>query len=433
MITKENRREHLYVATGSSIERLIQCASSIALPHLHYETAYSERGKAVHSFLEVHGSVGRVSALETVPHEWRAACEALDLTGVEHLLSLTAEIAIAYDVETDTARELGRGQGRVYHDVKETEIPCTLDVVGVREVDGRRIGIVVDWKSGWATRKKKIATDWQMRFAAIAAMRLFDLDEVEVQLINLSEDGRPYVQKRTYHAFDVARAVAEVRAFYGRAVEVRELHAENRLPEKYEIGEWCDQCPARASCPAQRALISGLLDRPITSRPIAELPDAEVAELRGKLQRLKKAVYAALEEIDNLVLAPGRGPLFLEKTAEGKLRFLASVVKEGNEFVDGPVTFAVVKELLGEEYATIAAPPDASKKGISLAVREAKKKGLVHAREGEKTVEKILAEVRKRGGTKRKAAAPKVEELLVDDVLPGAKMPAQLEEGDGDA
>lgn len=416
-----------YVATGSSIERLIRCASSIGLSHIHFATAFSERGTVIHSYLEGCADGDRELALAAVPEEWRDACAAIDLSGLDIHLSLTAEVAIAYDVETDTARELGRGAGRVYETVTDSEIPCCLDVVGVREEEvqvspgvylqrKRRIGLVVDWKTGWLTRKKRVENDWQLKFGALAVARLYDLDVVEVQLINLSE-GKPYVQRRVYTIVDLAQIAVEVGEFYDRAVEVRSLHAAGKLPAKYELGEWCEQCPARDLCPARLSLVRAALDR--KPADIARLSDEEVADLYRRLTNAKRLINQTLEQLKGIVMAPGRGPVFLSEESDGKLRYLAPIVSEGNEQVDGPITYEVVAKMLGEEYARIAAPPDATKKGIKAAVRKAREDGRVRRGYGEKTEKAILAELRKRGGATKRAPKMRAEEIVVEKELPG--------------
>lgn len=433
----------VYVATGSSIERLIRCASSIALPHVYFETIHSERGVVIHSFLEATTKVGREDALAAVPDQWRDACDALDLTGLDAQLALTAEIAMAYDCERDVTRELGRGAGRIYDDVQETEIPCMLDIVGVREVVveeietspgvffqvKKRIGLVVDWKSGWLTRRKNVSTDWQLKFGALAAARRFDLDEVEVQLINVAEGMKPYARRAYYTSFDIARIASEVRDFYAGAVEVRALYRTGRLPERFNVGEWCEHCPSKLLCPSQRARITAALA--LEPSDIRQLPPAQLGELYVKGKEAIGLLAKMCDEIEGLVGAPGLPSLFLSNEADGKSRWLAMVMSDPNEYLDGPISFDVVRRMLGEKYALIAAPPKASKKGITKAIQQAQKDRVVRPKKGTEKRNEILVEIRKAKGTRRATPAPVVQEMIVEKPLPGGALPA-LPEGDAD-
>src|SRR5262245_1070432 len=102
--------------SASALHRIAKCPASAVLPQSHEETAAGERGTAIHKFREDCFRIGRAKALELVPGNYRATCEALQMSVLEHLdaTQYAFEVAFAYNPATDTARELGRGQGRKY-------------------------------------------------------------------------------------------------------------------------------------------------------------------------------------------------------------------------------------------------------------------------------------------------------------------------------
>src|SRR5690606_33417344 len=98
------------VITASKIERVAACPGSEALPHAESTSAAAERGSAGHAFLAAAGKLGREAALEQVPEEHRALCEAIDLDRLP--VDLLAEPAYAWDPVTGKARFLGANIGR---------------------------------------------------------------------------------------------------------------------------------------------------------------------------------------------------------------------------------------------------------------------------------------------------------------------------------
>ena len=247
------------LTSGSAIERAMICEASVALPHAHYESPYTRRGDAIHSFLEACTKVGRDDALKQCDEEFRDVCDQLNLDGLDGALNLAAEVSYAYNFVTDTARELGRGQGRAYGDVGDDEIPCTLDVVGVRDLPSRvRRGKYVEWKSGWSTRRR-IALVAQIDFGALCVARTYGCDVVEGELVHVHEDVQPWVQRKVIDGWELDAFASELRDHAMRWRELRDRFLRGVVPTTFNTGPWCERCPAREFCPAMATLVRAAL------------------------------------------------------------------------------------------------------------------------------------------------------------------------------
>jgi hypothetical protein len=345
-IRKRPRR----VGTGSSMDRLIHCASSIALPHAFYETEASERGTVIHDFMANVGPLGVAEALELVPERWREAVELIDISGLDLQLSLAAEVALAYDCETQTARELGRGDDPgIFTDVRDSEIPARMDMVGVKAVPAGRRGLVVSWKTGWYTRRKRVDSDWQLKTEGLCAARAYDLDVVEVQLINIDE-GPPFVRKAVYTALELDAIEQEVLDHYARALEVRAMYERNEVPDKYELGDWCTFCPSKRFCHAYVGQVKALAAGDVM-KEILQVGSLQPEQMKWAWLALeaverdvsifKKMVYGAANAF---LMGTGEPPIHLATLPDGRERYLARVLKEGNENVDGNKAFEAIED-----------------------------------------------------------------------------------------
>lgn len=383
-----------YLTSGSAIERVAICKASVALPHAHHETEYTQRGTAIHSFLEACSKVGRDDALAQVDEEWRDSCAELNLDGLHEQLSLAAEVALAYDVETDTARELGRGEGRAYDSVTESEIPATLDVVGCRPiVDGRR-GLVIDWKSGFSTRRK-IEHVVQLDFGALCVARAFGCDIVEVQLIHVHEGFAPWVQRKVIEGWEIDAFASYVRDIYDECKVLRAEMRAGKLPTDYSTGSWCDRCGARQWCPAQTSLLRSVLSKDLLDGPLrmSPIPPSVLAQLWNDLHAAQSVLSLAKAKV---LAYASQTTISLGKNADGHDRWIGKVLAEGNEKIDGEIAYDVLSEMLGEDVALAATKVTASKKDIDAAIKLAVPRG-----KGAEKIREVYAELRVRDGAKR--------------------------------
>jgi hypothetical protein len=379
--------------TFSGFERLAHCPGSIALPHATYETGYSTRGTALHGYLEAIAAVGPDEALASVPDEWRAAAAALDLTGLDDRLGLAAEVSYAYDVETDTARELGRGLNRDYRDIKPSEIPGTVDVVGVDVAGGR--GIYVDWKMGWQVGRKKLRDHWQLDLGMLAIARCYGLTKMEGQLGHIREGAEPIVKRKVLEALDLDLVADDVRTAYQRALEQRRLVEDGKMPTELHAGEWCTWCGARNWCPVRTSMIRAVVstdefDDLMRIRPLSVgmVPEAlrRVKAAKSILNAIERAIYAAARE----------QPIKLGVDDDGTEHWIGYILDEGNEQVAGDIADQVLTELYGADVAAQAVTRETSKAAIERVLKPLAKRG-----EFAGMLRNVLAGIRAKGGITR--------------------------------
>jgi hypothetical protein len=387
-----------YITSGSAFERLALCPTSAALPRSSHESIYSERGNAIHSFLEAVTTIGRDEALKLVDPEWRDTCERLNLEGLDEHLNLIAEVALAYNVVTDTARELGRGAGRAYTDVTIDELPATLDIVGIREMpNGKRRGFNVDWKTGWTTRKK-ISTVQQLDVGALLIARAYGCDIVEVQLIHVYEDATPWIQRRVIEGWEIDMFAASVADVYRDARVQRERFGAKIPAKEFSTGAWCDGCNSREFCPAQVSLVRGALqspdeyDGPLRDPyALEQMSDEQIAKLLDDVERAQSVLSLMKKRIYGLASAR---TIRLGPTSDGSAdRLLGRVQYQGREKVDGEKAFDVLAELHDEETATAATRVVATKGDIDAAIMKASK-----PRKGAENQRKFYAALKAAGG-----------------------------------
>lgn len=389
--------------TGSAIERVDLCAASVALPAVEEPSEHSDRGTAIHRYLEELPEFGPETALAGVPDEWRAACAALDLSGLETLLATAggAEIAIAVNVRTWIARELGRGVGRDYRDVTEDEVPCTLDAI---RIDHPR-GLVVDYKTGW----RRHVAGWQLQFGALAAHLLWQLDEVDVQQINVS-DRAPWVRRACFSGYDFRAIRDDLARVHARALARRREHEAGRVPSEFTVGDHCRYCPARRVCPAQTAQIRGALGLATTTLAHEEVDAAAIVELRDRVKAALKALHVLNAQIDQYVTL--HGPLPIGAPDADGYHWLAEVISEGNEKITGTIARTIVSGLYGAEAGEACVTVTATKKQLETAIRAAVPRG-----RGAGAIKEALELIRAAGGASRKTSLA-VEEVVTRDATP---------------
>lgn len=370
--------------TASSLARVMACPASELLPHVQRETQWSEAGTARHAYLASIGALGREKALAAVPDAHRKECAAIDLDGLP--THLASEVAFAWDVETGVARELGRDMGRNYSGCSATEIPGTIDVVGVGESD-LYIG---DFK-GWQLVDAR--DNAQLLFAAMCAAKIYGRDRAMLEIINIRH-GAPWRSRCHVDTFDLADFEQRLCSTLSmvatlKAAIVRDTD-DVTLPAVVE-GEHCKYCPAFDSCPAKTAIIRELVGG--APRSLLPIRPETATEAFLRLQQIKEVV----KHVDAALHAYAKEqPIQLP---DGKV--FGAREKDGKEQLSGDVAYAVVKELHGQEIADLAVTRSTTKKAIKEAVRTAKERGL-HAGTLKAGEDAILDAVRERGGSERK-------------------------------
>lgn len=380
------------VATGSGIERVVNCGASVVLPKVWLASSvYAARGTEVHAYNErISTGMDPAESLLLVAEEHRGAAEAVDLVAIAEDLSLSAEVAFAYNPVTDTARVLGQSLERDYSSITEDEWPLTIDVAGL----AAGVGIVRDYKTGWS-RLPRTGRNWQMRGAAIAVARAFDLDQVDAQLVYLREGKSAWRDRAGFDAFELAGINAELRAVHARAKADRAAYAAGAHIEPTE-GSWCRYCPSWSSCPAKAALVRWALtgESSPASKPVA------VTDIVAALDRVR-AGKKALEHVERAILATISGdPMLVDVAEDGTETWLGKHTKEGNEKLDAAMAVEIAADVLSvppEKRAALAAEitsttKSAIEKAVGKRVASGKAAGAIRL---------ITEAIRARGGATR--------------------------------
>lgn len=345
--------------SASAIPRLLACPASHRLPHHQYNSAHATAGQDRHAEAEAAADTGG---------ELHPAVVALMREGDQ----MATECAFAYDVATDTARELGHVDRR-YGSLAPYELPGTMDLL----IRGHGRAVVIDYKSfaevDPAERNTQLAT------YALMVARCYGLDEVTVAIVYLTNAHRPSIA--TLGPLDLD----------AHAARLKRLHVEVAKPSAPVSGPHCKYCPAFLACPVQHALTIDVGET-LPLRIEAQVPfgdDQSAAEAFDLLQRIKvlstriqAALYARAAERP---IPLGNGMVLGERTVEG------------NDRLDGNIVWSVVRDLHGQEMADAAVERHATKAKLDAAIKAA---GLKVA----PTKRAVLAEVEARGGIERRQA-----------------------------
>ena len=386
------------IGTGSSLERILACPPSSILPQDEgVKSEYASTGTAGHNFLEAVHHVGVEAALEHVPDEYREMCE---LIPVEKLPThLSTEVAFAYDAATGEATQLGRlEEHRNYGPLPSTAIACTVDVCGVSEDSV----YIADWKFGHGS-VTKARENPQLLFGALCAARVYGKDKAIVEIIKLSDPGRPWHDRDVLDAFDLG-------AFQGRVIHLRhrieKLQNRELKSEDFAEGEHCKYCKAFDSCPKKQALIKRASSEDMATEVEMTWVGNLTPQSAPDAYRQWRMVKQLEKRMANIIHAYAKEqPIHL---GEGKV--FGARTRMGNEKIDGDAAWRLIEDLYGGDVADDAVARSATKASIRRALKkwgpgldESKKESLA-ARE-----KAVLEELRAHGGTARKETT-RVEE-----------------------
>lgn len=244
--------------TASQIERARACPASLALPIVTLPSNNdSQRGTAIHRFLEAAINCGHKTALAEIPANasWRTTCENIDIAEiVGEAATLECELSLAYNPFAGTARILGSNIRRNYIDVSEQEIAGTADLV-ITSPDGRVT--VIDYKTG--RNPVYVSNSGQPRLLALALARARALSQLSIAIIQIDGAGGYRRDELRLDADDLDRIANSVRVTFTNVMNMRALVARGQTPD-VRVGEHCAYCPAFRACPANISLASSLLN-----------------------------------------------------------------------------------------------------------------------------------------------------------------------------
>jgi RecB family exonuclease len=210
-------------------------------------------GTAAHAFFRRVPVVGRHAALAEVPEEYREQLGAVDLSRLPlSVEAYAAEVAYAYDVEADTARELGRDLERDYPETSETEVVGTCDLAGLAE---DRV-VILDWKTGRIPPKAK--GNLQLAAYALCAARVAGVTKATVGIVHVplhNPDLEPRFDLAELDGIDLDAAGVRIGEIWESVRTARQAYDEGLLPFLVE-GDHCAWCDSFSVCPAKQVLVS---------------------------------------------------------------------------------------------------------------------------------------------------------------------------------
>lgn len=368
--------------SASAVPRALACPSSLVLPQQDYRTVHADAGTERHAEMEDAADRGDHDALPDVVRELLRPGD-----------RMASEVSFAYDVATDTARELGHVAGRQYVGLAPYEITGTVDLLIV----GNGRVIVVDYKG--FEQVDDALTNTQLRTYALMVARTYGYSEVTVVVVYLVANRRPTVA--TVDETDLkwhAARLDQLQKTVVLAAKDPDGHA--------SVGPQCKYCPAYLSCPKQEAMRAevqtGLVPLRIESLiPLADDESANDAyELLPQLKLMTQRLTAAL------IARAHERPIPLRN---GKM--FGPVSKNGNEKIDGDKAYEVVRAKYGQAIADSAVERKATKKKLRDALGFVAGKGKVASAERE-----VLALIDERGGIERSTKTV-VEEYEPQEVM----------------
>lgn len=381
------------ITTGSGLERAMECRASNVLDRVWAESStYAERGTAIHSYLQrISDGATPDESLALVDDDHRDACEGLDLDGLQ-LDQLSAEVTFVIHLVTGQARILGQGLERDYAGVGPDEVPLTIDLAGA-DLTARR-GKVADHKSGWS-RRTRASDNWQIKGAAYALGAVYDLDEVDGELIT-HRDGRPPRRDRAvFDAADLLVARADLRELHTRTVADRAARAAGKHIEPTE-GSWCRYCPCAWSCPAKIGTLRLALAPSDDTYPITV---ADAGRALDMIAAGKKALSALETRIYAMAATAPGGRLLLRVSDDGTETWLGAHEREGNEQLRADIAIDAAAKVLGVPPEDMAAfQREVAELRVTKSKLEEVAKKRSAPRKGAESMRAILADVRAAGG-----------------------------------
>ena len=272
--------------SASGGDRSEACPAAYALPaDPRTESDDAARGTDGHAYLERLQSMSRDESLALCGPA-RETCEGI---GPDDVPNGEAEIAYVWDVATDTVIKLGRIEHRGYakalgRPLRDTEIPCTVDLVWDHPNTGRAVR---DWKFGHWESVPDPRTSMQLALGALCVARDEHRDVVTVEIARVTTAGGIELDDHDHDAFSLEDAADRWRTAWTMVTAMRGAVA-NGESITTNPGEHCRWCPAKGSCPSFAGIARELLapgsDWLSRAKTLID-DDAVAADLWLKVQR----------------------------------------------------------------------------------------------------------------------------------------------------
>lgn len=242
----------IYKPSASSLDRAFKCTASAIIPlRVSSENEKAVRGTWLHKYVEliVEENLLPEAALFRIPEEYRDVCRRTDLTFLEGLEGAQCEVSFVVDFVTGEARYLGKGLGRNYPDVADTEFTGTIDIYA-RKGDKT---ILIDMKSGMQTTPCEM--NLQMKFGAYAIHKVYGHETVDASLLYLREADENIEDSYRFEDFESIRL--EFLDFVNRLAKDEWKYMNGGQLNMFESSA-CEYCPAAIGCPAKVNAIRAL-------------------------------------------------------------------------------------------------------------------------------------------------------------------------------
>lgn len=192
-----------------------------------------------------------------------------------------AELSIAWDYATDTARILGHGR-HTYADASDTDICMTGDLVVIRE----DVGLVRDYKTGhgYVTPAQHSA---QLHVLALGVSRVFGLESIMVEFMHIKEPTA-FGDRFPSDQFWVTRSHLDAMKARIHGM-VAELMSDE--PPAYREGMQCRYCPSWDWCPPKKELLQ-LLAGGLEFEPGIAYQKTRELETRAKIALTRLREYS---------------------------------------------------------------------------------------------------------------------------------------------
>lgn len=360
--------------SASGLQHVARCPGSRHLKQYDHTNQGAKRGSSFHKIVEIARHQGKDAALQAFEDNPREAIRpwvyGFDFESFAELVGeAETEVAYAWDSETSKVRHLGTGIERDYGDLKDTEVPGTVDYQRVEDTHG----VLVDLKTGrtWVPDPEY---NWQMRFGALCLALCHGLETVEAHIVQVEDDGASVYKPAAYWTVE-------------ELIEHGERLTQILAKDNLVTGDHCKWCDAYASCPAIVGTVTSIVEY---DTPSKELTAETVAEVYPRLMAAKKAVDRVEKAIKGFVEFAGPVPL-----GDGKK---LDMVPGSWTKVSAAVAVDVIRELAGEEAAQQLGA------GLQSAVKYALKDTDLDPQE-------VLDEIEKRGGMTKLSKRPSMREV----------------------
>lgn len=385
--------------TFSALPRAFACRLSTVLPRVDQSSDDAAAGTARHRFFqrvtELLGSgnnlaleAARELALAEAPEEARAALEAIPLETLG-LENVAAEVAVAFDLATGEARELGRGIERRYEGVADTEIVGTIDRLGFIGTDGLHVG---DYKG--RSHSTLPTEDPQILAGALAASRIYGRTWAELEVVRIV-DAEPYHATAKVDILDLDTFETRLHGLAQRVAQDHAAFVAGDIPEAQD-GAHCRYCPSLRYCPAKMALARAVLGGDSEEiHGVVKVGAAYLDEMSApRLRQLVADGEKVLEVVKDALREFARATPFPINDGTGRWYGVPPDAKE-REIVDGPGASKVLAELFGPEAAKAGTKVEVTLTGVEAAVKahlaanpEKAKRGAI--KEGKEAAEQLL-------------------------------------------